>query len=146
MIKLRESAEAEIDLFIGFENSADVSEFIIPSSFEKHRTDMLKPEIIYLSIIDEGSLLGFIMLVMEVDLQSIEFRRIVVDSKDKGVGQFAIREMEHYCKNNLDANRIWLDVFDANQRGKHIYEKLGYRQFKIDKLNGKVLIFMEKNI
>jgi RimJ/RimL family protein N-acetyltransferase len=146
MIELRKSVESEINTIMEFENSADVSEFIVPTTLEKHRTDMLKPEITYLSIVDEDSLLGYIILAIEDDLTSIEFRRIVIDSKGQGVGQVAIREMEHYCKNNLKAKRIWLDVFDANKRGKHIYNKLGYRQFKVGELNGQSLLYMDKII
>lgn len=52
--------------------------------------------------------------------------------------------MEEYCLNELNASRIWLDVFAANQVGRHIYQKLGYCEFDATEVNGKRLLFMQK--
>jgi len=60
----------------------------------------------------------------------VEFRRVLIDHNNLGIGQTAITEMEKYCKNNLKAKRIWLDVYQDNAIGKHIYEKFGYTIFK----------------
>jgi ribosomal protein S18 acetylase RimI-like enzyme len=54
--------------------------------------------------------------------------------------------MEHYCTKTLKANRILLDVFKANTRGLHIYQKLGYQFFKSEELNGTTLLYMDKRI
>ncbi|MBO2649734.1 hypothetical protein I6M51_10365 [Shewanella algae] len=52
--------------------------------------------------------------------------------------------MEEYCLNELNASRIWLDVFDINEVGRHIYQKLGYCEFDTTEVNGKRLLFMQK--
>ena len=122
------------------------SDFIIPYSVEHHRAEMHKPNVVYLSIVSEDTLLGFIILVAEDDSESVEFRRIVVASKDNGIGQSAISEMERYCVDALKCNRIWLDVFEINKRGQHIYNKLGYGQFKTGEYNGKVLLYFNKKL
>ena len=60
------------------------------------------------------------------------------------VGQAAIIEMEGYCRHTLNVKRIWLDVFEDNEVGIHIYEKMGYTRFKQQRLDGRQLYFYEK--
>ena len=146
MIKLRKAREDEISSFVEIEKLDGTSDFIIPYSVEHHRAEMHKPNVVYLSIVSEDTLLGFIILVAEDDSESVEFRRIVVASKDNGIGQSAISEMERYCVDALKYNRIWLDVFEINKRGQHIYNKLGYGQFKTGEYNGKVLLYFNKKL
>ncbi|MFV7759751.1 hypothetical protein ACNPKZ_04255 [Shewanella algae] len=57
------------------------------------------------------------------------------------------KDTVHYFsiyQNELNASRIWLDVFDINQVGRHIYQKLGYCEFDATEVNGKRLLFMQK--
>ncbi len=136
----------EISSFVEIEKSNDTSDFIIPYSAEKHRNEMQKPNIVYLSIINESTLSGFIILATESDSESVEFRRIVVTTKGNGIGQFAIFKMELYCKDVLKCNHIWLDVFEFNKRAQYIYKKFGYRQFKTEEYNGQVLLYFNKTL
>ena len=86
------------------------------------------------------------MLALDPDNTSVEFRRIVIAQKGMGLGQAAIHAMEGYCRERLGRSRIWLDVFDFNQRGQHIYEKLGYRRFAKSELENNVLFFYNKSL
>ena len=136
----------EAQYFVEMERSEDTLEFIIPYDLERHKQEMSKPEIIYLSIVNEDRLLGFIILAVEPDTKRVEFRRIVVSSKGKGIGQAAIKEMEQFCLKKLGCRRIWLDVFESNKRGRHVYEKLGYNHYKSGSYNGKTLLYYDKRL
>jgi len=102
-------------------------------------------ELVYLSILHNNKLAGFIILCQEGD-ETVEFRRIVISSKNRGIGQQTILAMEQYCSQELGCSAIWLDVFESNERGRHIYAKLGYREFKSGAHQGKPLLFMKKQI
>lgn len=52
--------------------------------------------------------------------------------------------MEEYCKQTLSSTRIWLDVYEDNEVGKYIYEKLGYNRFKVEMVGRRELYFYEK--
>lgn len=145
MIELRESLKHEVTAFVDMENATDTSEFILPYTVEKHIAEMNQAGLIYLSIYDADKLTGFIILAID-DANEVEFRRIVVAVKGKGLGQAAMEKMELYCKTKLNCRRIWLDVFADNERGQHIYQKLGYKQFGNNKHNGRALILMEKRL
>jgi len=146
MIELIAARKQDLSTFIEMESAADTSQFIMSYSLEQHQIEMKNSNVIYLSIMNQGDISGFIILSSDNDFKDIEFRRIVVASKGKGVGQLAIKAMEQYCAAILKANRIWLDVFETNNRGQHIYQKLGYKVFKSENLNSKALLYMDKAI
>jgi RimJ/RimL family protein N-acetyltransferase len=47
---------------------------------------------------------------------------------DKGFGSEATRLMVRHAFMTLNLNRVWLHVFEYNQRGIHTYEKLGFKR------------------
>ncbi|UXI04259.1 GNAT family N-acetyltransferase [Photobacterium sp. TY1-4] len=143
MIELKKATTGDVDVFVGFESDADTRQFILPYSAEKHHAVMRQPDVIYLAIMQAQEVAGFIILALDGD-DSVEFRRIVVGSKGAGIGQAAILAMEQYCRVQLARRRVWLDVFDANDRGKYIYQKLGYQPFATDNVAGQTLLLMEK--
>lgn len=145
MIELEKSKLTDVERFVEMEQAADTSGFILPNSAQQHRIAMAQPHTVYLSIYDNQSLIGFIILARDGET-CVEFRRIVVSAKGRGIGQRAISKMEQYCVDELGCKRIWLDVFAENTRGIHIYQKLGYKQFKQAEHNGQPLLFMEKSL
>lgn len=145
-VLLERAEEADLSLFSKMEREVDTSEFIFPYRLEEHISRYADSQIIYLRIVVDGEPAGFIILAMDPESRSIEFRRIVVARKGLGIGQRAIDDMEVYCRDCLKRTRIWLDVFEQNCRGRHIYEKLGYQKFGENVLDGKRLILYEKQL
>ena len=89
---------------------------------------------------------GYFILALETDQKAVEFRRIIIDENERGIGQEAIKEMESFCRTQLGTERIWLDVYADNKKGKYIYEKLSYERFKESKYGNRVLLYYQKNI
>ena len=147
MISLRQSKREELEKFDAMDRQGHAREYVIQTGIETHRQNFDNPCITYLSIENErGEFCGYFILVLEPDTGSVEFRRILIDGDRRGIGQPAIREMEKYCKNVLAVERIWLDVFDDNEIGIYIYEKMGYRRFKEEWVDGRRLYFYEKTV
>lgn len=145
MITLKPSEEKELKLFADMESQAHANRFVNSTGLELHKTNFKKPNTIYLSIKNsEGEVSGYFILVIEADPESIEFHRVVIDENCRGIGQDSIREMEKYCRNILNAKRIWLDVYEDNLIGKHIYQKLGYDKFDESLYDGRKLLFYKK--
>ncbi len=129
------------------ERQADAAGFILPGTLTDHQAAFDGRGVTYLAIeADDASLAGFILLAPEAGGDSVEFRRIVVRDKGRGAGQRAIRLLEDWCREHLQCRRIWLDVFEFNARGRHVYEKLGYRRFDGRDLDGKTLCLYEKRL
>lgn len=145
MISLRLSRTEELEIFDEMDRQAHARKFVIQTGIETHREYFSDPKISYLSIENSrGEFCGYFILVHEADTDSVEFRRILIDQEHRGIGQAAIEEMENYCKENLSAKRIWLDVYEDNEIGMHIYEKMGYVRFKEEPAGNRSLFFYEK--
>lgn len=56
-------------------------------------------------------------------------KRILVDSKDGGTGTAALQWFIERAFARPDVGCVWLMVREANARGRHIYEKLGFSRF-----------------
>ena len=146
-VQLRRSRFDELARVFELERQPHAKPFVTPAPLARHQDDFSRDEVEYLSILNEsGALVGFFILTAEAGGQSVEFARIVVDAAERGIGQAAIAAMERFCAEELGANRIWLDVFDDNARGIHVYEKLGYRRFNSEPRGERTLHFYEKNI
>ena len=144
MIELKESNKENLNLFSDWENLDGIREFIFPYSIERHIEEFEKDEMIYLNINYNSKAVGFVLLKLEDDEKSIEFRRIVVVERGKGIGQRVLNEIEKYCVSKLKRKRIWLDVFDFNERGIHIYEKQGYKKMGETDIADKRAFIYEK--
>jgi len=144
MIELLPANPGQLPLFSRMEQDPDTAPYILPTTLEQHRQAFAREDIIYLSIYDDGDLNGYFILALDPDGTSVEFRRIVVVHKSRGTGRQAIPAMEAYCRDCLRRNRVWLDVYDFNQRGRHVYSRLGYQLFDQQALQGKLLLFYEK--
>ena len=56
-------------------------------------------------------------------------KRILVDRKDGGTGTEALRLFIEHAFAMNDVSCVWLMVREANARGRHLYEKLGFTRF-----------------
>lgn len=145
-LELRLLNETHIADLVEMESDSNTSEFIIPYNNEKHFYEMKSLSNKYLGIYESEELLGFIILGIEEDGKRIEFRRIVIKHKGLGIGQKAVMKLEEYCRAAWNTKSVWLDVFEFNHRGIHIYEKLGYKKIGSNFFNEKRLIIMEKHL
>lgn len=123
---------------------ADAREFIIPYTLVRHQTELEKPNVVYKSIWREEELTGFLILVLDADEHSVEFRRLVITKPGRGYGKKVVGMVDHICRRELGRNRIWLDVFETNQRARHVYEQCGYQKFGKSKHEGRTLFLYEK--
>jgi len=145
-VRLAPASPDDAPLFAAAEQEPGNREYVMPYSREEHLSKMRDPDVIYRRILRDDALAGFLILALEPDGTSVEFRRIVVFEKDRGVGQAALVAMESFCRDELRRSRIWLDVFEANTRGLHLYEKLGYRQFDARDYHGRRLLLYQKSL
>lgn len=146
MIEVRRARREELASFAEMEQDDATAEMILPYSRQRHQAEFELPQNVYLTICEDDRAAGFFILVLEEDGVSVEFRRIVVARKNAGIGQRAIAMMEAFCRDDLGRGRVWLDVFEHNRRGRHVYRKLGYRPIGRTEFEGKTLLLFEKAI
>ena len=77
----------------------------------------------------EGELIGFTMFGFNEEEGFYELCRIMIDRKyqNKGYGTQAIRMILEEMKARFGCGEVYLSTDPENARGKHVYEKVGFR-------------------
>lgn len=153
VIVLRPMAEEELEGAHALSETEEARDFLLPVSLERFQADYSRTGIVYLSIVEREPApvetktpAGYFILVLEPDGASVECRRVVVGPKNRGIGKRAMTLLDRYCRDHLDRRRIWLDVYDFNERGRCVYESCGYRYTGQAERDGKTLWFYEKHL
>ena len=147
MIRVRKSELSELNAFYEMEKQSHAKEFINASTLEQHQKGFADTNLVYLSIENhKHELVGYFILKISPKTKIVEFRRIIIDQEQQGIGQEAIGKMEIYCRERLNCKKIWLDVYQDNSKGIYIYQKLGYKKFKEAIYNNKTLYFFDKTL
>jgi RimJ/RimL family protein N-acetyltransferase len=118
--------------------------FIIPYSLDRHMAEFERSEVLYKTIWRAGRTIGFLILVLDSDARSVEFRRIVISEPGRGYGKRVVGMVDEICRNELGRGRIWLDVFETNERARHVYEQCGYRRFGKSEYKERTLLLYER--
>lgn len=76
---------------------------------------------------ENDEFIGFVILrgIGSAD-KNIELKRIALKNLEKGYGQAILKAIIKIAFSELDANRLWLDVMEYNDRARHVYTKLGF--------------------
>jgi len=143
-LALRDTKREELEWICAMEQG-EAKQFIIPYPLERHLLELSKPDVVYKTIWQADEPVGFVMLVLDPDGRSVEFRRIVVSKPGHGYGKRVVRMVDEVCRNALGRSRVWLDVFETNARARHVYERCGYRRFGSGEHGGRALLLYENS-
>ena len=147
VIALDDATEDQLEIFHHMEKDEDTVHYILPYSVDEHKEEFSRNDVVYKSVYDRhNNLVGFVILILDPDGKSVEFGRIVIAPKGQSYGSRAVSLIERVCKEELNRQRIWLDVFEFNQRAQHVYESSGYRYFGSRQHEGKTLRLYEKDL
>ena len=97
----------------------------------------------------EGASSGYVILKgLSTAARSIELARMVAADPGRGLGKTMLRAIIQLAFGELGANRLWLDVFDDNERARRAYRAVGFVEegilreaaLRIDGRNGSLVI------
>jgi len=129
-MQLRPACPLDIPAIADLERIPAYRTFVGNWSLEEHRQRLAESDCRYLiAESDSGEIAGFAILRgLASPHRSIRLQRIVVADPGRGVGRFMLSGILDYVFRELQAHRLWLDVFETNQRAQHVYESLGFRR------------------
>jgi RimJ/RimL family protein N-acetyltransferase len=142
LVFLRPGERTDIPLFVRWLSDARTAEHLAIRSpigqamEERWFEDMLDHHgrdrwFFVITLLDDGRPVGSIDLHM-LDLinGSAGLGILIGDPADtsRGYGSDAIRALLGFGFGEMRLERIWLDVYDDNARGRHVYERLGFVQ------------------
>jgi RimJ/RimL family protein N-acetyltransferase/alkylhydroperoxidase family enzyme len=126
----RATTSADLEFVLGAEGAEDTAAFVLGWSREQHRRALDDASVAH-GILETRSAeprpLGFVMLAgVDPPGGSVEFRRIVVQEKGRGLGREAVRLVKREVFDRFRAHRLWLDVFEDNPRARALYASEGF--------------------
>jgi diamine N-acetyltransferase len=130
IIGITETVYSHIDFIIDIEAEQENKNFITAYDRNRHVQVIDSKDEQHLTVWNKNTneIIGFIILAgLENMNLSLEFRRIVVKSKGKGFGRQCLRLIKEYCFRQLRFHRLWLDVFEDNERAISLYKSEGFQ-------------------
>jgi diamine N-acetyltransferase len=128
-IRLRPTLASDIGFVLSLEQDEANLPFITPWDRTQHEAAIRFPDMRHF-IIEGGAGLdsvGFLILIgCRNPHQSIELKRMVVQTKGQGLGRAALRVAKRVAFDDLGAHRFWLDVKARNVRAKALYDAEGF--------------------
>jgi len=118
-------------------------DFTIPplvQTLEEIRGDFEK-QVLLKAIID-GRIIGSVRAFSEKETCYIDRLIVHPDSQNQGIGTTLMTEIENIFR---PSNRFELFTGHKSEKNLHLYQKLGYKIFKTQKVNDKLnLVYLEK--
>lgn len=128
-IILRNTKENDLDFVVDSEHQPDNAQYVGQWTKEQHRVSLFQEDILHL-IVEEKSTnkpVGYVILAgITNPNESIEFRRVVISNKGKGLGRETLKLVKKVAFEQLNAHRLWLDVRYKNQRAQNLYTSEGF--------------------
>jgi len=128
-VRLRPTMTSDLEFVLSLEQDPENLEFITPWERTQHEAAVRFPDFRHF-IIEGGEGLdavGFLILIgCRSPHQSLELKRMVVQSKGLGFGRAALRVAKKVAFDDLGAHRFWLDVKQRNARAQALYDSEGF--------------------
>lgn len=132
-VRLRAATQADLDWIVALEQSPGNASFLCAWSPDRHAAGLAQDDKRYLVFEDaEGARRGFAILTgLRSPERAVELVRIAVDAPGHGLGTAALSRLVAHVFDGLGAARLFLDVFDDNERARRAYRRLGFREEQV---------------
>lgn len=128
-LRLRPTMLSDLDWVVSVERDGANLPFITPWERPQHEGAIRFPDSRHF-IVEEGDRLeraGFAILQgCRNPNGSVELKRLVLQSKGRGLGRAAVRQLKALAFTQIKAHRFWLDVKGLNTRAYKLYESEGF--------------------
>ncbi|CAD5374588.1 Spermidine acetyltransferase [Rubrivivax sp. A210] len=128
-LRLRPTMLSDLDFVISVENDQRNLPFITPWDRTQHEGAVRIPDFRHFIVEAgvDGSRDGFVILQgCRNPHRSVELKRVVLQSKGRGLGRQCVRMLKRMAFRDLRAHRFWLDVKSLNTRALALYASEGF--------------------
>lgn len=128
-IRIRMTREGDIPFVLSQETHPDNAPFVGQWEEQQHRAALQDPDCGHWIVEDRATNrpAGYMILRgLQNPHGSVEFMRIVISEKRKGLGRETLRLVKQIAFEQFRAHRLWLDVRDFNVRAQNLYLSEGF--------------------
>jgi diamine N-acetyltransferase len=126
---LRQATLDDVPAILALERTPMAREFVGQWSEDRHRATLAGGDARYfVSKTEWGEVQAYAILRgIQEGSRALELKRIVVAAPERGLGRRILSELMRIAFRELDAHRLFLDVYEDNARARHLYESLGFQ-------------------
>jgi ribosomal protein S18 acetylase RimI-like enzyme len=129
-ITLRPATPADIPFIMATERGPGYDALVGRFPEDEHRANFASDDWLYFIGVDEtGTDRGFAILQnvkTETDAQFL--RRLAVVDAGKGFGRPLLCAVVDWVFAHMDVDRFWFSVRNSNERARHVYRSLGFKE------------------
>lgn len=126
---LRATSKEDLTNVIEAERHPENCNYVYQWSLLEHEDSLTNPNLRHYIVLAENEFAGYVILDQVQDTsKSINLRRIVITKKNLGIGKQVLHLIKKIAFIELDAHRLWLDVFADNLKAYQLYKKCGFRE------------------
>lgn len=138
-MNIAEAKENEINTIIQIESRKDTRDFLWIGTYEEHLNEINDPNHLLLIFKEklDNRVVGYALIRLDFKSEIFEIRRIAITEKRQGYGREAMQAFIKHAFEEMNMNRLWLDVYPDNLFGIALYEGLGMHRDGILRQNYK---------
>ncbi|MDD7511073.1 MAG: GNAT family protein [Peptostreptococcaceae bacterium] len=138
-MNIAEAKENEINTIIQIESRKDTRDFLWIGTYEEHLNEINDPNHLLLIFKEklDNRIVGYALIRLDFKSEIFEIRRIAITEKRQGYGREAMQALIKHAFEEMNMNRLWLDVYPDNLFGIALYEGLGMHRDGILRQNYK---------
>ena len=126
---IRFAEQADIAPIMQLEQDPQNRDFVWQGTLQEHSREIAHPDYALMVFEDRasGRMAGYSL--SRINRQSFwaELRRIVIIPKGQGLGKESLQALMKYFFEDLELNKVWLDVYPHNTVAIKLYESLGMK-------------------
>ncbi len=127
MIAMRPATEDDVAFLVATQVAPHARGFVLAATPEQVRAALDNPDRATFVVTEDGEPVGMVLLGSFADAPwLVEVRRIVVVRPGRGIGEHALRWVIAHAFEERNAHRISLEVVEANDRARRLYERCGF--------------------
>ena len=125
---LRTATVTDIPVILALERGPVARLFVGQWTEDRHQATLASADSRYYVNETSSGIDAYVILRgLAEDSRSIELKRVVVAAPGQGLGRQVLSEIVRIVFRELNAHRLYLDVFEDNTRARHLYESLGFK-------------------
>ena len=141
---LKKATKEELKTFFHLSQQKHIGKNLNPKTLEQFQKEFETKNIIFLSMMSDTKVIGYVILVDEK--KTAQLKRIVIDEQHLGSGKKVLKLVEQYCVKKLEKHTLWLDVYADNHRAITLYEKSEFIRYNDGIENGREVWFYRKSL
>ena len=98
---------------------------------ETHLAKIHDPTIMYFAGLDENNKIRSYSILRQSSENKIEWIRVAVEAPGKGFGKPFMMDILNYLSELKQYKYVWLDVYEANQQARNVYNSLSFVETSI---------------